>query len=381
MRISLVESVMVDMPFVVPFVVWRGTAPSKRHVLVRIETDTGLVGWGEASPFLYYAPETALDVHSFIRDVLSQELIGKDPRDLRLLMGSFEMLDGHLFAKAAIETALWDILSRAANLSLYRLLGGAVRPAVPVTAVLHTDSPAAMADEAEDLVGRGFRSLKIKVGFGLDEDEAMAAEVRERIGKGPLVRVDAEEHYTVKEALALGRRLERFSIELISQPVARDHWEGMRTLREQLPMPVLADEGIHSPADVVRAVRTQAADMINIKVLKSGGLLAAIDMAAICRANHLPVLIGSMIESGIGSLASAHLAMTLPGVFSTELCGPLLFQSDALQTPLTIRDGAIWLDPNAPGLGNAPDPAFIERHRVMDAGDLTENAGTEFSPS
>jgi o-succinylbenzoate synthase len=380
MRISHIESVMVDMPFVVPFVVWRGSAPSKRHVFVRIETDTGMVGWGEASPFLYYAPETALDVHTFIRDVLSEELLDKDPRDLRLLMRSFEMLDGHLFAKAAIETALWDILAQAAKLPLYRLLGGAVRPSVPVTAVLHADSHDAMAEEAEDLVGGGFRSLKVKVGFGLDEDEAMVAAVRERIGAQPLIRVDAEEHYSVKEALALGRRLERFSIELFSQPVPRDHWDGMRTLREQLAMPVLADEGIHSPADVMQAVRTQAADMINIKVLKSGGLLAALDMAAICRANHLPVLIGSMIESGIGSLASAHLAVTQPGVFSTELCGPLLFRSDALTTPLTIRDGAIWLDPDAPGLGNVPDPAFIERHRVRDEGDADDGSGTKPPP-
>ena len=88
-------------------------------------------------------------------------------------------------------------------------------------------------------------------------------------------------------------------------------------------------------------------------------------MAAICRAHHLPVLIGSMIESGIGTLAAAHLAIVLPGVFSTELCGPLLFTSDALQKPLMIREGALTLDPSAPGLGNAPDLAYLETNRVV----------------
>jgi L-Ala-D/L-Glu epimerase len=364
MRITAVESLIVDLPFKQPFVVWRGAITSKRHVFVSIATDSGLTGWGEAPPFLYYAPETPLDVHTFIRDALAPELMGKDPRDLRALMGQFAMFDGHLFAKAAVETALWDLLGQAANLPLYRLLGGAVRPAVPVTVVLHAGDPAAMADEAEEWVGRGFASLKIKIGFGVEADETMVAVVRERVGSAPLIRVDAEEHYTVKEALALGRRLERFAIELISQPVPRDDWQGMRELREGLSMPVLADEGIHSPADVMQAVRSRAADQVNIKVLKSGGLLPSLEMAAICRANHLPGVIGSMIESGIGSLAAAHLAITLPGVFSTELCGPLLFAHDALARPLEIREGAIWLDEEAPGLGNAPDRAFLEANSV-----------------
>ena len=118
-------------------------------------------------------------------------------------MGTFEVFDGHLFAKAAIETALWDLLAQATGLPLYRLLGGAIRPSVPVTVVLHADTPAAMADEAEDWIRRGFISLKIKIGFGPDTDEAMVAAVRERVGAAPLIRLDAEEHYTMKEALAL----------------------------------------------------------------------------------------------------------------------------------------------------------------------------------
>ena len=136
---------------------------------------------------------------------MSDLLLDKDPRDVRLLMSQFEMFDGHHFAKAAVETALWDLLGQAAGLPLYRLLGGAVRPSVPVTVVLHVDEPAAMADEAADWIRRGFTSLKIKIGFGLDTDEAMVAAVRERVGAGPLIRVDAEEHYTMKgSARALG---------------------------------------------------------------------------------------------------------------------------------------------------------------------------------
>jgi o-succinylbenzoate synthase len=363
MHITTVETFHVRVPFNVPFVVWRGELESKDHVLVRISTDAGLVGWGEAAPFLFYSPETASDVSSLIDDVLAAEIIGRDPGDVRAIHQSFEMLDGHLFAKCAIEMALWDIAGKSAGLPLYRLLGGPVRDRVPVTTVLHTDGPAEMAKEARALADLGFHSLKIKIGFGLDQDEAMVAAVREAVGRDVRIRVDAEEHYTVKEALAIGKRLERYDLELISQPVARTDWEGMALLRASLATNLLADEGIHSPHNILTCVRHGAADMVNIKVLKSGGLLPTIDMAGICRAAHLPVMIGSMIESGIGTLFSAHIAATLPNVFSTELCGTLLLAQDLLADHVHIDNGAILFN-GKPGLGSEIDPVLLERHRV-----------------
>ena len=363
MRITAVETFHVSIPFNVPFVVWRGELASKEHVLVRISTDSALVGWGEAAPFLFYSPETAADVSSFIDDVLASEIIGRDSADIRAMYQRFDTLDGHLFAKCAIEMALWDIAGKSACLPLYRLLGGPVRDRVPVTTVLHTDDPLEMAKEARALAERGFDSIKIKIGFGPDLDEAMVAAVREAVGPGVRIRVDAEEHYTVKEALAIGRRLERYDLELISQPVARTDWEGMALLRATLATNLLADEGIHSPHDVLTCVRHGAADMVNIKVLKSGGLLPAIDMAGICRAAHLPVMIGSMIESGIGTLFGAHIAAMLPNVFSTELCGTLLLAQDLLAEPVHIDNGAIALN-GKPGLGAEIDLELLERYRV-----------------
>jgi o-succinylbenzoate synthase len=363
MRISAVEVYRVAIPFRVPFVVWRGELPSKEHVLVKITTDTGIVGWGEAAPFHFYAPETAADVISLIENHLAGEVIGRDPLDVRAIYEGFGALDGHHFAKGAIEIALWDILGKAANLPLHRLLGGAVRDRVPVTTVLHVTEPSEMAVEAKTLAARGLPSLKLKIGFGADQDEAMVAAVRGAVGPDVRLRVDAEEHYSVKEALAIARRLERFDLELISQPVARTDWEGMAFLRTVFPMPLLADEGIHSPHDVLTCVKHQAADMVNIKVLKSGGLLPAMEMAAICRSAHLPVMLGSMIESGIGTLFAAHIAAVLPQVFSTELCGPLLLTDDLLADPIRVENGSIAL-PDAPGLGSTVDEAKLERYRV-----------------
>jgi o-succinylbenzoate synthase len=360
MRIEAVDVFLVDIPFRVPFVVWRGEAASKQHVLVRIETDSGLTGWGEASPFLYYAPETAGDVASMVRDFMTGELIGRDPRDVRAISALFGMLDGHEFAKCAVETALWDILAQSAGLPLYKLLGGAVREAVPLLTVLHHDTPEAMGQEAAELVQAGFSRVKIKIGFGLEEDEETVAKVREAIGPRVKIRVDAEEHYATKDALAIARRLEKYDLELISQPVPRTDWQGMALLRNALATPVLADEGIHSPADVMTCIHYQAADMVNIKIVKSGGLIPALEMAAICQAAHYPVVLGSMIESGIGTLLGAHFALATPAVFSTELCGPLLLADTLLDKPLDIRDGHLWLD-STPGLGAGIDLDRLEK--------------------
>ncbi len=361
--ISSVDAILVEIPFRVPFVVWRGSISSKRHVLVRIETSDGSVGWGEAAPFLYYAPETAEDVAAFVANVMRGQLEGREFLDVRTVLKPFAVLDGHEFAKAAVETALWDVFGKRHGLPVYRLLGGSAQATVPVLTVLHTDEPAAMAAEAEQLVASGLNRLKLKIGFGVDADEEMVARVRERVGSGVLLRADAEESYTTKEALKVGRRLERYDLELLSQPVARSDWEGMALLRRSLDVPILADEGIHSAHDVLTCVRSSAADMVNIKVLKSGGALESLAMGAIAAAAHLPVVIGSMIESGIGTLMGAHVAKAMPGVFSTELCGSFLLTEDLLDQPLRFRDGNVLLS-DAPGLGASIDESTLESFRV-----------------
>lgn len=363
MKITAVESIVADIPFREPFVVWRGSITSKRHVFAAIETDRGLTGYGEAPPFLFYAPETAADVHSMIAEHLAAELIGRDPRDVRAILDRFAIIDGHHFAKAAVETALWDLLGQSAGLPIYRLLGGAVRPSVPVVAVLHTGDPVDTAREARDCVQQGFNRLKLKIGFGLDGDEAVIASVREAVGHGPLLRVDAEERYTVKDTVALAERIGRYDIELISQPVPRTDWDGMAFLRGRLPMPLLVDEGIAAPADVLHCVRLGAADMINIKVLKCEGLLRSLELAAVATTAHLAVVIGSMIEAGIGTLIGAHVALLLPGTVSTELCGPILFADDFLTQPLRIKAGELRLG-DTPGLGGKLDRQRLERYRV-----------------
>ncbi len=355
MRVTRVEAFPVAARFRQPFTVWRGTVDSLGHVFVLVHTDDGRVGLGEAAPFLYYAPETPEDVLATIQTYLAPMLEGFDPFNLEQLAERFEHeLDGHEFSKCAVEMALWDLVGQKLGVPLYQLLGGRVREAVEIVALLHPAAPEETAREARERVAQGFRTLKLKLGFGEEEDVARVIRVREAVGPDIAIRVDPEESYSLKTTLRVARALEPCRLELISQPVPRTSWEEMRLLREQLSVPLLADECIVTPQDVLRCVRMGAADAINIKVLKSGGLVQARRMAAIAQAAGLPCLLGSMLELGPGTAFAAHLAVASSAIaWPCELAGPLLFADDGLEAPLRVDQGRLW-PPEEPRLGVRP---------------------------
>jgi L-alanine-DL-glutamate epimerase-like enolase superfamily enzyme len=373
-RITRLEAIPVTVRFRHPFVVWRGTVESKGHVVVLVHTDDGRVGVGEAAPFLQYAAETPEDVQATLERYLAPLLEGFDPFDLEKLGAMFaHVLEGHNFSKSAVEMALWDLIGQKLDVPLYQLLGGRVREALEIAVVLRTGPPDEAAREARERVGQGFSALKLKLGFGLEEDVERVRRVREGVGTGVTIRVDPEESYNVKSALGLARALEPQGVELISQPVPRTAWDDMRLLRERLTVPLLADECIITPEDVLYCARVGAADAINIKVSKSGGLLNARRMAAIAQAAGLPCLLGSMLELGPGTAFAAHFGVSNPAVsWPCEIQGPILLESDGLECPLRIEHGRLW-PPDGPGLGIKLE---LDRLRTEDRGGLHEPTGS-----
>jgi muconate cycloisomerase len=351
-RLTRLEAIPVTARFRHPFVVWRGSVQEKGHVIVLAHTDDGRVGVGEAAPFLQYVAETPEDVRAAVECYLAPLLVGFDPLELEQLGRLFDhALDGHHFSKCAVEMAMWDLVGQKLGLPLYQLLGGRLREALEIAIVLHTASPEETAHDARERVAEGYRTVKLKLGFGLEEDVARVRLVREAIGPEVAIRVDPEESYTFKSALALADALAPQRLELISQPVPRTDWEDMRLLRERLGVPLLADECIVTPEDVLQCVRLGAADAINIKILKSGGLINARRMAAIAHAAHLPCLLGSTLELGPGTAFAAHFGVSTPNVtWPCETQGPVLLEDDMLESPLRIEQGRLW-PPEEPGLG------------------------------
>ena len=363
MKITRIEAIPVNVPFKRPFVVWRGVAKTKDHVIALVETDEGITGLGEASPFLYYAPETQPDVVSTLENYFPALLIGEDPFDLERLGAMLDQnVDGHHFSKAAIEMALWDIIGQKLGEPLYRLLGGKCRPSVPVVAILHNGEPAEMAREAEERVSSGFKHLKIKIGFETDRDVARVEAVRQAVGEGVSIRVDAEESYDLKGALGVARRLQKVGLELFSQPIPRHNYDDMALLRQSIDIPLLLDESIITPEDVLTAVRLGTGDLINIKVVKAGGVLNSKRMAAIARTAGVACLVGSMLEMGPGTVFAGHFALSTANItYPCEIIGPLLLADDVIKEPVVFKDGALHL-PDSPGLGVELDWEKVKRY-------------------
>ncbi len=363
MKITGIKTFPISIPFVKPFVVWRGVAKTKEHVIVQVETDEGIVGVGEASPFLYYASETHQDVVSTIQNYILPLVVGLNPFDLESIDALFHgVIDGHHFSKSAVEMALWDILGKKLGVPVYQLLGGKFRPSVPVVAILKSGEPAQTAHEAEEWVARGFRRLKVKIGFGPEKDIAVVAAVRSAVGNAVSIRVDAEEHYDLKTSIRIARELEKLGIELLSQPIVRDNYHDMALLREATDLPILVDESIVTPEDVLLAVRLGTGDLVNIKVVKSGGILNSRRMAAIARAAGKDCLVGSMLEMGPGTLFAGHFAVSTANVtFASEIVGPLLLADDVIAEPVIYRDGALQI-PDRPGLGLELDPVKMKKY-------------------
>lgn len=363
MEITSVDVWPVSIPFVKPFEVWRGVALSKDHVIVEVHTDEGISGIGEASPFLYYAPETQEDVVATVTNHLAPMVRGLDPFDIERLNTLFDtVVDGHHFSKAAIEMALWDIMGKSLGVPVYRLLGGKVRDAVDVIALLDSGPPEAMAAQAADRVEAGYRHLKVKIGFDPATDVDMVAAVVGAAGTSASVRVDAEESYDLKTSLRIARRLEELDVELLSQPISRHHHRQMARLRETISIPLLVDESIGIPADVMLAAELGTGDLVNIKVVKCGGILKAKRMAAIAEGAGIDGLIGSMIEMGPGTACGAHVAVSTPNVtYASELVGPQLIAGDVLVDPVEVHRGAIRL-PDRPGLGVELDRESLARY-------------------
>jgi L-alanine-DL-glutamate epimerase-like enolase superfamily enzyme len=352
MKIVKIRALKVSMPFRRPFVVWRGVAKTKDHAIVLVETDEGITGIGEASPFLYYAPETQEDVISTIDHYISPLLEGKDPFQIEVIDDLFhKTIDGHHFSKAAVEMALWDIMGKTLGVPLYKLLGGKFHETVPLVAILQSGEPGEMAREAEDWVSKGFQQFKVKIGFGPEKDVAKVAAVRRAVGDKITIRVDAEESYDLKGSLAVAHRLRDLDIELFSQPIFRHNYHDMAVLRKSIDVPLLLDESIITPEDVLLATRLETGDLINIKVVKSGGILNSKRMAAIAKAAGKDCLVGSMLEMGPGTIFAGHFAISTANVtYASEIVGPLLLTDDILTEPVVINDGALHL-PDLPGLG------------------------------
>jgi muconate cycloisomerase len=359
------------------------TAPIGTHYILRLDTDEGLVGWGEApahatwgGPYGMYFGETVRTVDHVIRDYLFPALKGQDPRAVaHCHMFMDQAIKGHPYAKAAVDLALHDIAGKAANVPVYQLLGGKVRDRIPLCHSLGImDTEPALA-EAEAACGEGVAAVKCKTGLDAHRDVALVRALRERLGPDVGIRVDANEGYaTPREAARITRQMEPYGILLHEQPV--EGFEALAQVARLVSVPIMADESAWSAHDILRLWELRAADVISLYYSKPGGLYRARQVADVALACGLTCDIGGSIEMGIGTAANLHLGAAVENLMWPSVCAVpnvdgdapvkiagVYYLDDIISTPPLYRDGHLYV-PDGPGLGVEVDEHKLARYAV-----------------
>jgi len=352
MRIVKVEPYVFKVPLVKPFRTFLAEVREKDHLIVKLIADDGSVGVGEIGPLPEFSGESGETCLAVTRDLLAPAIIGQDPFNVELIIERLETaVKANHLAKSAVDFALYDLLGKLLQVPVYKLLGGRYRGKVPLAWAMGMKSPELMAEEAREMVAKGYRCLKLKVGLDPKMDVERVKAVREAVGESIAIRADANQAYSPDTAIRVIKKLEPYDLQYVEQPVP--HWDidGLAKVTEAVDMLIMADESIFSIHDAVNIVKREAADILNLKVGKVGGLNLSRKVAAFAEAADVPCMVGSMLELWVGTAAGVHFAAATRNVsFECELVGPMYYTYDVVKEGLRVDEGAIEV-PDKPGLG------------------------------
>ena len=370
MKITAIETIPIYMPVNPDLAIkgGRGAHLDSPYLFVRVHTDEGITGLGEVTCTPVWSGEDSVTAKHVIESFIAPVLIGEDPRAYERLFTKVRFsVANHPFTKSGVEMALWDILGKAANLPVYRLLGGPVRDFVPTKFSVSGQEPKRAAGIAAWAVDQGFRAMKVKVGIDPESDVARVRAVREAIGPDIRLGVDANGGWAPRVAIQTIHRLLEFGIYFVEQPVPDLDVTWLADVRRAIPLPVMADESVYTLQDAMAIARAGAADVLSIYVGKGGGIGPARKVAAVAEAAGLTCTVGSNMEMGVASAAMIHLAMATPGIgaeeFPCDIMGPFFYETDLLTEPLPITAGSARPH-EKPGLGVELDEEKLARYRV-----------------
>jgi L-alanine-DL-glutamate epimerase-like enolase superfamily enzyme len=359
MKITGIDIYKYDVPLKSPFRISLGAVSAANDVLIMVRTDSGLVGIGEACPFPPITGETQ-DTNLSMAKSLREMFIGKDPLAIESLVTEMgAVVHSNPSVVAAYDTALFDILGQAAGLPVFRLLGGdkAVFETDVTTGI---DTPAAMAANAKEHAGRGYKTLKAKVGLNPDDDIARIQAIRDAIGPDINLRIDANQGWSVPQAIYALRHMEKFHIQLVEQPVVSWDTAGLKAVRSESPIPIMADEAIFLPSDAIKLIKADACDHFNIKLMKAGGILNSVRIAHIADGANIRCMVGCMLETRLGLTAAAHVVASQKNIIYADLDGNDEHVFDPVTGGMTVKGGVLTM-PEVPGIGCGIDPAFLKK--------------------
>ena len=350
MKVKEIEYFMLDLELAIPYTIAYETISNATNIILKLVTDTEIIGWGCAAPDLTVTGESPEDVIATIESVIKDVLIGQSPFQIARIMHNLKQLAPEASsAMAMVDMALYDIMARKAELPLYQLLGG-FRHEIPTSitiGILPLDETLELANK---YFSSGFTIIKLKGGLNLGEDIEKVLKLRERFGKEFILRFDANQGYSYAQSVEFINRIKPAGLEIIEQPTSEREDARLGRVTQAIPVPVMADESIKTLKDAFRLASNDLIDMINIKLMKVGGIFESQHINSVAKAAGLEVMVGCLDESALGISAGLHFALSRANIEYADLDGHLDLIGDPFSGLFHLKNGVLCPS-DSPGLG------------------------------
>lgn len=361
MQITQIDIFKLNVPFHHPLKVALGEVAGAENIAIKITTESGLVGWGEASPCCYITGDTQATNYQTAQQ-LAQLIKGKDALAIEARMTEINGFTvGEPSIRSAFDMALYDIAAKAAAMPLYQFLGGEKRAIRTDLTIGIQDTVAQTVARAQSILDAGFDAIKLKVGRPGLADVAHVAAVRELAGPGIAIKMDSNQGWDYPTAVANIQAMQSLNLQYSEQPLAVWDVDNLARLRDKVELPICADESVFDHHDALKLIRAGAADYLNIKLGKAGGIHTGLKINAIAEAAGCKCMIGCFGESRLGLGAAAHLALARPNIVFLDLDSAYDFKTDPVLGGMTYdpKLGGVIHVTDEPGHGASFDEAAL----------------------
>ncbi len=359
MIIRQIEIYKVSIPLKEPFITSLGKEVNADNIVIVIRTDKGLSGFGECNPFMPINGES-IDTCFIVAQYFAKALRNEDPLNIKKCTGIMNrVIFGNSSIKSAFDIALYDIAAQYAGKPLYEFLGGTENKILITDYTVSLGDIEKMTADAIKIKVAGYPAIKVKLGESAEKDIARIKAIRAAVGNEIPIRLDANQGWKVKEAIEVLTALKDDNIQYCEEPIARWNFMKLKKVKNNSPIPIMADECCCTDHDLKRLINLKACDKINIKLGKSGGILTAMKMLKMAEKANMDVQIGAFMESRLAMTAFAHLALSSTAVKYCDFDTPLMHAEDHVEGGLTYHENGVMKVPDSIGLGATIQEEFL----------------------
>jgi len=348
-----------------PFKISLGVLTHANNVIVRIHTESGLIGSGECSPFMTIHGES-MDTAFIVGQYLAKGLIGKSSLEIEknsILLDT--IIFGNACIKSAFNIAFYDLAAQQSKVPLYTFLGGSNNKILQTDYTISINDPAKMAHDAVQIKNNGFEIIKVKVGGSKDLDVERIRMIRDAVGYDIQIRIDANQGWEVSTAIETLKALAVFKIQHCEEPINRALFERLPKIKSQSPIPIMADESCCNQYDAQRLIDLNACDSFNIKLSKSAGITNTLKIIALAEQANIPIQVGGFLESRLGFTAAAHVALVGKTICYYDFDTPLMFDEDPVIGGIEYQQRGVVSLTDAIGLGASFKHAYLDSLKVL----------------